>query len=141
MPQDTTPGDVQHVYSPGEIGAMVADFLVPRIFTDELGEKTQYEYKTSPNLFVEKFGDPYWKKLAPGPVRDWLQERAAAGGAAGAHALYRTARAFFGKIRLCYPSVDHPGFLPENANPFVGPDLGRPKSTILVAPRHSPPPF
>jgi hypothetical protein len=126
---------VPKVYSPGQIGAMVADFLVHRIFTDELGEKTQYEYKTYLNLFVEKFGDTYWKMLAPGPVREWLQERAAAGGAAGAHALYRTARAFFGKIRLCYPSVDHPGFVPENANPLVGLDLGLPKSTILVWPR------
>jgi hypothetical protein len=126
---------VPKVYSPGQIGAMVADFLAHRIFTDELGEKTQYEYKTYLNLFVEKFGDTYWKKLAPGPVREWLQERAAAGGAAGAHALYRTARAFFGKIRLCYPSVDHPGFVPENANPLVGLDLGLPKSTILVWPR------
>jgi hypothetical protein len=134
-PQETTAEGGQHVYSPGQIGAMVADFLVHKIFTDELGEKTQYEYKTYLNLFVEKFGENYWKKLAPGPVRDWLQERAAAGGAAGAHALYRTARAFFGKIRLCYPSVDHPGFVPENANPLAGLDLGLPKSTILVWPR------
>jgi len=69
-PQETTTEGGQHVYSPGQIGAMVADFLWHKIFTDELGEKTQYEYKTYLNLFVEKFGENYWKKLAPGPVRD-----------------------------------------------------------------------
>jgi hypothetical protein len=85
--------DAPRVYGPGQIGAMVADFLAHDIFK-ELGEKTQYEYRTYLNLFVEKFGTTNWKKLAPGPVRTWLQERAADGGPSGAHALYRTARAF-----------------------------------------------
>jgi hypothetical protein len=43
--------------------------------------------------------------------------------AAGAHALYRTVRAFFGKVRLCYDDVGHPGFVREDRNPlrFVRP--------------------
>lgn len=122
------------VYRPGEIGAMVADFVGSAIFK-ELGAKTQYEYETYLNLLVVKFGNTHWRQLAPGTVRKWLQERAEAGGASGAHALYRTARAFLGKIRLCYDSVDHPGFVPANANPLEGLDLGLPKSTILVWPR------
>lgn len=87
------------------------------------------------SLFVEKFGDTYWRRLAPGPVRKWLLERAAEGGASGAHGLYRVARAFFGKVRLVYDSVDPPGFVPANSNPLTSLDLHLPVSTILVWPR------
>lgn len=122
------------IYRAGEIGAMVADFLAHDIFK-ELGESTQYEYRTYLNLFVLEFGSTRWRELAPGKVRKWLQDRAAAGGPSGAHALYRTARALFGKIRLCYDSVDHPGFVPANANPLEGLDLGLPHSPMIIWPR------
>lgn len=122
------------VYAPGEIGAMVADFLADDIF-QELGKKTQEEYEIYLNLFVGQFGTTRWRQLAPGTVRKWLQERAAAGGPSGAHALYRTARAFFGKIRLCYDDVAHPGFVPANANPLEGLDLGLPTAPMIIWPR------
>jgi hypothetical protein len=128
-------GEGPKVYLPGQIGAMVADFLDHKIFKEELSEKTQYEYRVYLGLFVEKFGTSYWRRLAPGPAREWFQERAKAGGGAGAHALYRVARAFLGKIRLCYDSVDHPGFVPENENPLIGLDLGIPRSPIIIWPR------
>lgn len=123
------------VYLPGQIGAMVADFIDHDIFKEELRGRTQSEYKIYLNLFAEKFGTTYWQQLAPGPVRQWFQERAKIGGPSGAHALYRTARAFFGKIRLCYDSVDHPGFVPANANPLEGLDLGLPHSPMIIWPR------
>jgi hypothetical protein len=56
-------------------------------------------------------------------------------GAAGAHALYRTVRAFFGKVRLCYDDVDHPGFVNQDRNPFASLDLSLPKATVVVWPR------
>ena len=62
-------------------------------------------------------------------------KRAAASGAAGAHALYRTVRAFFGKIRFCYDDVDRPGIVPENANPLVNLQLPLPETRLLVWPR------
>lgn len=122
-------------YLPGQIGAMIADFLAHPIFLEELGEKTQAEYRTYLRLFAEKFGHIYWHKLSPGAVRAWLVQRAKLGGASGAHALYRTARAFLGKIRLCYEDVDHPGVVPEHANPLVSLSLSLPQSQIRVWPR------
>lgn len=134
VPAMVTAKPAAMTYAPGEIGAMVADFLDHDIFK-ELGERTQYEYETYLNLFVLEFGSTRWRELAPGKVRKWLQMRAADGGPSGAHALYRTARAFFGKIRLCYDAVDHPGFVPANANPLEGLDLGLPSAPMIIWPR------
>ena len=83
-------------FRPGQIGAMVADYMDHDVYMSNT-EKTKAEYKIYLDIFVEKFGESYWRKLAPGVVREWLLERAASGGPAGAHALYRTARAFFGR--------------------------------------------
>jgi integrase len=118
----------------GQIGAMVADYMDHDVYMSNT-EKTKAEYKIYLDIFVEKFGESYWRKLAPGVVREWLLERAASGGPAGAHALYRTARAFFGRVRLCYDTVDHPGFVPKHENPLLSLDLELPKSTVLVWPR------
>jgi len=106
---------------------MVADFLMHKIFTDELGEKTKYEYKTYLNLFVEKFGEHYWKRLAP-DLGDWLQEGRPPA-ARPAHMRCTDARAFFGKIRLCYSRSITPASCGER-QPFGGLDLRfLPKST------------
>jgi hypothetical protein len=121
----------QKVYSPGRIGAMVTDYMAHDVFLEN-SEKTRKEYTIYLNLFVEKFGTTYWQKLAPGTVRAWLMERAELGGPAGAHSLYRTVRAFFGKIRLCYDSVDHPGYVPVHLNPLKQLDLELPRTSILV---------
>jgi hypothetical protein len=51
------------------------------------------------------------------------------------HSLYRTIRAFFGKVRLCYDSVDHPGIVPPKENPAAELDLGLPKSNVILWPR------
>ncbi len=56
-------------------------------------------------------------------------------GLAGAHSLYRTIRAFFGKVRLCYDSVNHPGFVPIKENPAAELDLGLPKPNLILWPR------
>jgi len=122
-------------YLPGQIGAMIDDYLTHPIFLDELGEKTQAEYKTYLKLFKGEFGGLYWPRLSAGAVRGWLVKRASVSGAAGAHALYRTVRAFFSKIRFCYDDVDHPGIVPENANPLTNLQLTLPESRILVWPR------
>jgi hypothetical protein len=53
----------------------------------------------------------------------------------GMHSLYRTIRAFFGKVRLCYDSVDHPGFVPPKQNPAAELDLGLPKPNLIIWPR------
>jgi hypothetical protein len=121
-------------YMPGQIGAMVPDYLAHDVFL-KLSEKTQKEYRIYLHLLVEKFGDVYWHRLAPGSARRWLLDRAESSGAAGAHALYRTVRAFFGKVRLCYDDVDHPGFVPEDRNPFASLDIGLPKAVVVVWPR------
>ena len=121
-------------FRPGQIGAMVADYMDHDVYMSNT-EKTKAEYKIYLDIFVEKFGETYWRTLAPGVVREWLLERAASGGPAGAHALYRTARAFFGRVRLCYDTVDHPGFVPKHENPLLSLDLELPKSTVLVWPR------
>jgi integrase len=118
------------VYRPGQIGAMVADYMAHGVFLEN-SEKTRKEYSIYLNLFVDKFGTTYWQRLAPGTVRAWLMERAVRG-PAGAHALYRTVRAFFGKVRLCYDSVDHPGCVPAHLNPVAQLDLELPKSSILI---------
>ncbi len=123
-----------HRYMPGQIGAMARDYLTHEVFL-KLSEKTQKEYRIYLGLFVEKFGNIYWHRLAPGSARKWLLERTERSGAAGAHALYRTVRAFFGKVRLCYDDVDHPGFVSENSNPFASLDLSLPKAAVIVWPR------
>jgi integrase len=119
---------------PGQIGAMVEDYLTHEVFL-QLSEKTRKEYRIYLGHFVEKFGDLYWHRLAPGSARKWLLERAELGGPAGAHALYRTVRAFFGKVRLCYDDIDHPGFVREDRNPFASLDLSLPKAVVIVWPR------
>ena len=121
-------------FRPGQIGAMVRDYLQHDVFTS-CAAKTQKEYRIYLDLFVDRFGDVYWHELAPGTARRWLKERARSGGPSGAHALYRTVRAFFGKIRLCYDDVNHPGFVPENRNPFASLDLSLPKAAVVVWPR------
>ena len=121
-------------YLPGQIGAMARDYLTHEIFL-KLSDKTQKEYRIYLDLFVAKFGNIYWHRLAPGSARKWLLERAESSGPAGAHALYRTVRAFFGKVRLCYDDVDHPGFVREDRNPFASLDLSLPKAAIIVWPR------
>jgi hypothetical protein len=121
-------------YRPGQIGAMVHDYKQHDVFTS-LGDKTRLEYETYLGHFVTAFGTTEWQKLAPGKVRTWLKEWSLANGPAGAHSLYRTARAFFGKIRLCYDSVDHPGFVPEHLNPLKSLDLSLPRGTLLIWPR------
>ena len=123
-----------HTYRPGQIGAMVADYKKHEVFTD-LSGKTRIEYEAYLAKFVEKFGETYWKKLAPGPLREWLQAHGRAHGWAGMHSLYRTIRAFFGKVRLCYDRVDHPGFVPIEANPAAELDLGLPKPNLILWPR------
>jgi integrase len=124
----------QRVYRAGQIGLMVADYQAHDVFKS-LSPKTRLEYRTYLAKFVEKFGETYWRKLAPGPLRSWLQEHGGANGWAGMHSMYRTIRAFFGKVRLCYDSVDHPGFVPIEANPAAELDLGLPKPNLILWPR------
>lgn len=129
-------------YKPGQIGAMVADYKDHDVFTS-LKAKTQLEYQTYLAIFVEgrlsptspTFGETYWHELAPGPLRVWLQAHGRANGWAGMHSLYRTIRAFFGKVRLCYDTKKHPGFVPIEANPAAELDLGLPKPNLILWPR------
>lgn len=123
-------------FKAGTIGAMVHDFQNHAIWR-ELGDKTQLEYQTYLGMFVDKFGDTAWNKLAPGTVRAWLLQHGTDNGPAGAHSLYRTARAFLGQVRLCYDRVDHPGFVPENANPLAKLKMPMPKATLLAWPREA----
>jgi hypothetical protein len=58
-----------------------------------------------------------------------------ANGWAGAHSMYRTIRAFFGRVRLCYDRVDHPGFVPPKEDPAAELDLGLPKPNLILWPR------
>jgi hypothetical protein len=124
----------QKVYRPGQIGAMVAAYKAHDVYTS-LADKTQLEYRVYLEKFVEKFGETYWRRLAPGSLRSWLREYGAANGWAGMHSLYRTIRAFFGKVRLCYDRVDHPGFVPPKENPAAELDLGLPKPNLILWPR------
>jgi hypothetical protein len=79
---------------------MIADCLAHSIFLDELSDKIQAEYKIYLRLFRGEFGELRWQRISAGAVRTWLRKRAAATGAAGAQALYRTLRVFCGEIRL-----------------------------------------
>ncbi len=133
--QASRQSSIPYRYLPGQVGAMIDDYLSHAIFLDELSEKTQAEYKIYLRLFKEEFGELNWQRVSAGAVRAWLMKRGASNGAAGAHALYRTVRAFFGKIRFCYDDVDHPGIVPENANPVANLQLALPDSRILVWPR------
>jgi hypothetical protein len=99
-----------------------------------LSEKTRLEYRVYLDKFIAKFGETYWRELAPGTLRTWLQEHGRANGWAGMHSLYRTIRAFFGKVRLCYDSVDHPGYVPPKDNSAAELDWGLPKSTLILWP-------
>jgi len=53
----------------------------------------------------------------------------------GPDELREASRAFFGKVRLCYDSVDHPGFVPPKENPAAELDLGLPKPNLILWPR------
>lgn len=121
-------------YRPGQIGAMVADYRAHDIYL-ALSDKTKLEYRVYLDKFVAQFGDFYWQKLAPGTLRAWLQQHGETNGWAGAHSLYRTIRAFFGRIRLCYHSVEHPGFVAPNENPAAELDLGLPRPSLILWPR------
>ncbi|SKA24540.1 hypothetical protein SAMN02745126_04415 [Enhydrobacter aerosaccus] len=124
------------LYPPGTIGAMVADFRAHPMF-GELSAKTQKEYTTYLGLLVEQFGETQWRRLSPGAARTWLMQRAIAGGKSGAHALYRTARAFFNQVRLIYEDVDHPGIVPKHENPLASLNLSLPSSNPLPWPREA----
>lgn len=91
---------------------MVHDFFDDGIFKVEKKGKTQLDYTFYLTMFASQFGTTYWWKLAPGSVRKWLLRHALENGATGAHALYRTCRAFFGQVGLICDSADHPGFVP-----------------------------
>ena len=112
---------------------MVHDYLSARR-VHVLSAKTQKEYRIYLDIFVDRFGDSF------GCTRTGTCQKVAhgarpSGGPAGAHALYRTVRAFFGKVRLCYDDVDHPGFVREDRNPFASLDLSLPKAAVIVWPR------
>jgi hypothetical protein len=124
----------QKIYRPGQIGAMVADYKAHDVYTS-LADKTQLEYRVYLDKFVDKFGETHWRRLAPGSLRSWLREYGSANGWAGMHSLYRTIRAFFGKVRLCYDSVDHAGFVRPKENPAAELDLGLPKPNLILWPR------
>ena len=113
---------------------MIADYKAHAIFR-ELSAKTQLEYRTYLAIFEMKFGETYWRVLAPGPMREWLLAHGKAHGYAGMHSLYRTVRAFFSKMRLCYETTDHPGFVPLDKNPAAKLDLGLPKPNLILWPR------
>ena len=51
------------------------------------------------------------------------------------HSLYRTIRAFFGHVGLCYDRIEHPGFVPPKENPAAELDLGLPKPNFILWPR------
>ena len=96
---------------------MVADFLVHDVYTDELGDKTQYEYTTTSTSSS--------RSLATPTGRSWRRDRFGNGCRSGQRrrrgrrtALYRTARAFFGKIRLCYRLSRSSGLRAGERQPF-----------------------
>jgi integrase len=122
-------------FKPGQVGAMVHDFYQHDLFTAELKPKTQKEYRIYLDILIERFGDDYWQDITAGAAREWLMERGLAGGASGAHSLYRTARAFFSKARLLYKDKDHPGIVPEEKNPFLSLNLSLPTASLIVWPR------
>jgi hypothetical protein len=117
----------------GQVGAMVADFKGNDVYL-QLKEKTRKEYSIYLNLFVEKFGERYWRRISAGEARTWLVGHSLAGGPAGMHSLYRTVRAMFGNIRLVYEDVDHPGIVKEEENPFLSLDLSLPKAAVILSP-------
>lgn len=118
-------------YLPAQIGAMVADFRRHEIFL-ERSKKTQTEYRIYLNQLVDKFGDRHWRELSPAVLRKWFMERAEIA-PSGAHQLYRTVRAFFGKVKFIYPE-NHPGFVGEEANPARRLSLPTPKPVALPWP-------
>ena len=129
-------------YRPGQIGAMIAD-LKDHGLWNELGDKTRLEYATYLKIFQDgipdpeaptTFGETYWRSLAPGPLRTWLQAHGRANGWSGMHSLYRTIRAFFGKMRLIYKTKEHAGFVPTEDNPELKLDLGLPKPNLILWP-------
>jgi hypothetical protein len=122
-------------FRPGQVGAMVRDYYQHDMFKTGLAAKTQEDYRVYLDILVEKFGDHYWQEISAGAAREWLVARALAGGASGAHSLYRTCRAFFGKARLLYNEVGHPGIVPEERNPFTSLNLSLPRATLIVWPR------
>jgi hypothetical protein len=113
----------QKFFRPGRISAMAADYKDHYVYTSR-AYKTQLEYRFYLDKFVDKFGETRRRRLAPGSLRSWLREYGAANDWAGMHSLYRTIRAFFDKVRLCYDSVDRPGFVPPKENPAA--DLDAP---------------
>lgn len=131
------------VYSPGQIGAMIADYKEHDVYLEDIGDKTRLEYSTYLAFFENgrvnpedpTFGETYWWELAPGPLRTWLQAHGRANGWAGAHSLYRTIRAFFTKVRLVYKTTHHPGYVPIEKNPAAKLDLGLPKPSLILWPR------
>lgn len=125
------------LYKPGQVGAMVADFRAHDLYTQELSAKTQGDYDDYLGLLVEQFGELQWPRLSAAVARKWLVGRALAGGASGAHACYRTCRAFFNKVRLVYEDPDHPGIVPEGQNPFASLNLSLPSSNPLPWPREA----
>ena len=92
----------QKFYRPGQIGAMVADYKNHDVYMS-LADKTQLEYRVYLDKFVDKFGETHWRRLSPGSLRSWLREYGAANVWAGMHSLYRTIRAFFGKVASASP--------------------------------------
>jgi integrase len=142
VPATKKASNATSAYRPGQVGAMVYDFIGRKEdHSDahgmwwELADKTRAEYGIYLAILVEKFGRSYWWDITAGAAREWLMERAAAGGPSGAHALYRTCRSFLGKARLLYKQKDHPGIVPEEKNPFLSLNLTLPKSTIILWPR------
>jgi hypothetical protein len=125
---------LKHDYRPGQVGAMVADYFGHDVYLRRK-PKTQLEYKSYLGMLVEKFGDKYWQDITAGAAREWIVERARLRGRSGAHALYRTCRAFFGKMRLVYTVKGHPGIVPAERNPFLSLDLSMPMATLIVWPR------
>lgn len=121
-------------FRPGQIGAMVHDYYQHEIYTG-LSKKTRDEYRIYLDLLVERFGDDQWRDITPGAARLWIRGRAIAGGPSGAHALYRTARAFLNKVRLVYTEKGHPGIVLEHENPFQSLDLSLPTASLIVWPR------
>jgi hypothetical protein len=71
------------------------------VSTSSQGEDTQGIRDLS-QVVVEKFCDHYWRRISAVEARTWLVGYGVAGGPAGMHSLYRTVRAFVGKIRLVH---------------------------------------
>lgn len=123
-------------YRPGQVGAMARDYMLHDVYLRR-AEKTQLEYRTYLTHLVEKYGEDYWWDITAGDAREWLVEHAIENGPAGAHSLYRTCRAFFGKCRLVYKEKGHPGIVPEGRNPFLKLDMSLPTPTLIVWPREA----